>query len=502
MGVKYLWSIIKKTGTADTPRNKRLAIDTSIWLHFYKNVPLDIFIYNTIKRILKLLYNKNKPIFVFDTSTPYQKKKTIEDRKTREVVTLAKKYVQNVICKICNIPYRECEHANVENQDTIEEGNKMVITRIKEKRDKKWGITYDDEMKILDGEEFEKMSKLQKLKALVNLRKKRKLPASRNVGDGLEFSISQINNVRKRNRVNDLIDKLEERNERRIMSDCSKSFTFQEPDDNRENLSEEVDILHIFDSDMAIEVNNESDEYKKDLSERDTIGEEIFLSSSISEEYVEESYDYDLLEIKDNTIDEEETFEITQSTSQTKEQNEVLRETTTGEIATTKDFENINIERYNTIIKDVADVTNLIEKIPIDHDRKKIDNKDLEISRTNKDRIEPFLSNLTAVNNANTEEVRHISITENDMADDIRSLTTTIKQIFEAFDINYLDAPMEADAQCAYLNYEGLVDGIITEDNDMFLYGGRIVYKNYFKKNCNIINYDMKKTADFLTRDI
>lgn len=44
--------------------------------------------------------------------------------------------------------------------------------------------------------------------------------------------------------------------------------------------------------------------------------------------------------------------------------------------------------------------------------------------------------------------------------------------------IEYIVAPYEADAQLAYLNNEGLVDFVITEDTDLILYGcEKILYK-------------------------
>ncbi|XP_043252508.1 flap endonuclease GEN [Colletes gigas] len=37
----------------------------------------------------------------------------------------------------------------------------------------------------------------------------------------------------------------------------------------------------------------------------------------------------------------------------------------------------------------------------------------------------------------------------------------------------------EAEAMCAYLNEDGLVDGCISQDSDCFLYGAKVVYKNF-----------------------
>ncbi|CAK9830611.1 Flap endonuclease GEN [Anthophora retusa] len=37
----------------------------------------------------------------------------------------------------------------------------------------------------------------------------------------------------------------------------------------------------------------------------------------------------------------------------------------------------------------------------------------------------------------------------------------------------------EAEAMCAYLNEDGLVDGCISQDSDCFLYGAKVVYRNF-----------------------
>ena len=55
-----------------------------------------------------------------------------------------------------------------------------------------------------------------------------------------------------------------------------------------------------------------------------------------------------------------------------------------------------------------------------------------------------------------------------------------IQDLLTLFGVPYLIAPQEAEAQCAWMNAEGLVDAVITEDSDAFLFGANTIYRNVF----------------------
>ncbi|KAK4574395.1 DNA repair protein rad2 [Recurvomyces mirabilis] len=88
------------------------------------------------------------------------------------------------------------------------------------------------------------------------------------------------------------------------------------------------------------------------------------------------------------------------------------------------------------------------------------------------------------------DEVTHIMVTE-------------CQQLLRLFGLPYITAPMEAEAQCAELVHLGLVDGIVTDDSDCFLFGGTRVYKNMFNQAKFVECYlatDLEKEFD-LTRE-
>nr|XP_027213955.1 DNA repair protein complementing XP-G cells-like [Penaeus vannamei] len=60
------------------------------------------------------------------------------------------------------------------------------------------------------------------------------------------------------------------------------------------------------------------------------------------------------------------------------------------------------------------------------------------------------------------------------------------QELLQLFGIPYLVAPMEAEAQCAFLNAQKLTSGTITDDSDIFLFGGSNVYKHFFNQTKHV----------------
>ncbi|GAU13075.1 hypothetical protein TSUD_173750, partial [Trifolium subterraneum] len=70
-------------------------------------------------------------------------------------------------------------------------------------------------------------------------------------------------------------------------------------------------------------------------------------------------------------------------------------------------------------------------------------------------------------------------------------LFTECQELLQMFGLPYIIAPMEAEAQCAYLELSKLVDGVVTDDSDVLLFGARSVYKNIFDDRKYVETYLM-----------
>ena len=82
-----------------------------------------------------------------------------------------------------------------------------------------------------------------------------------------------------------------------------------------------------------------------------------------------------------------------------------------------------------------------------------------------------------------------------------QQMAKEIQFMLRLFGLPYITAPMEAEAQCAELISLKLADGIITDDSDVFLFGGTFIYKNMFNNKKYVECYKLSDLQHDLGMD-
>ena len=99
--------------------------------------------------------------------------------------------------------------------------------------------------------------------------------------------------------------------------------------------------------------------------------------------------------------------------------------------------------------------------------------------------------------NASTLELEEQQLIRELEKEETRATTVTeimydqCQKLLRLFGLPYIISPGEAEAQCAFLDSVGLVNGSITDDSDVWLFGGKTVYKNFFEREKFVEKFTM-----------
>ena len=74
------------------------------------------------------------------------------------------------------------------------------------------------------------------------------------------------------------------------------------------------------------------------------------------------------------------------------------------------------------------------------------------------------------------------------------------QELLQLFGVPFVSSPSEAEAQCAQLELAGLTQGTITDDSDIWLFGGRCVYRNFFNQKKHVEVYNATKIQSDLCK--
>lgn len=92
----------------------------------------------------------------------------------------------------------------------------------------------------------------------------------------------------------------------------------------------------------------------------------------------------------------------------------------------------------------------------------------------------PELTEIEAEESRATGEVRGAARIVGEISETIKE---EVMALLRLCGVPYIVAPMEAEAQCAELERAGVVQGVVTDDSDAFLFGATVVYRNIFESS-------------------
>jgi DNA excision repair protein ERCC-5 len=70
-----------------------------------------------------------------------------------------------------------------------------------------------------------------------------------------------------------------------------------------------------------------------------------------------------------------------------------------------------------------------------------------------------------------------------------------VVELLDCCGVPYVLSPTEADAQCAFLARNGLVDAVFTEDSDVLVHGATTVLRGFFSQSKNVVAYKQAELA-------
>lgn len=487
-----MWTILKSSGEKTTPSEMRLAVDASIWMRQYKNLKSEDVKYFFSKRVMKLLYHRITPVFVFDGKVPEIKRRAVELRRNRGL-------------KRASDGGGECGT----EMDGCLDGTMSRLLDVGEMRGRQynWGDAVDDSSSedeevetsedgtsdrfgdTLSGTDLDfvvskDLSRSQKLKRLVEMRERRKERMECRLSSMDVFSAQQIENLKRRNMVSHNIRVLEEGRSRRVYGDCRVTYEFVKyqrrlltTKDLGGNRRSDVTPLH-----RTLDASEE-------VSGEDLV--EIFGEGHVESRGEKAGSDSPLV------CGDEETYDLDRSL----DSYPIL----SGLLRTQEDLE-MDSNTGRRVVERCARTSDGDGGVVVSGGEKSRGGFFAEDSVMDggkrpdvcEEEIEELFDRGAGPERTRggTDSRGYFGMAD-EIGGEIDRVLQQMKEVLERFNIPYMTAPLESDSQCGFMSLNGIVDGVITEDNDVLLYGG-VVYKNFFKKNKQIERYSLENIHKML----
>ncbi|AFM99057.1 DNA repair flap endonuclease [Encephalitozoon hellem ATCC 50504] len=468
MGVRSLWRILKPSAERVVPSGIRLAVDTSIWICQYGHLGSDDIVYFFSKRVIKLLYHGIQPVFVFDGRAPEIKRQAILERRkrsNRSSIVAVDRMLRGrrdeekghdghkpVIFGEGRYNWGDFFESDSDSYLFEYETSSSEDALSSEQEEQRDGLEPSINFDFIESKD---LSRTQKLKRLVELRGRRKEIRTRGgTNDPDTFSRLQIKNLRTRNLISHNIKILEEKGYKRVHGDCKSVYKLTKKSDGSKNpIVKDIDRPADRESSWKSELCMDSDSSSQE--------DEMCIGIDQSLEQLES---YPTLK---SLVDKHRVLE-----DSPKEKNE-----------DTEGANKIDAER-------VSSISSVKERMMggffvLDDGTESLPESS---ERCVEERHGSLFGSRKVLGEAGQENR------------DISRALRIIKDVLDVFNISYVDAPTEADSQCGFMCYSNIVDGVITEDNDVLLYGGTI-FRNFFRKDREIEKYSLEKIEEELKLD-
>uniref|UniRef100_A0A7E4WCY5 XPGI domain-containing protein n=1 Tax=Panagrellus redivivus TaxID=6233 RepID=A0A7E4WCY5_PANRE len=510
MGVQGLWQILEPSAqsvTLESLEGKRLAVDISIWLHqaahgfaTHGNDARKPHLVLILNRVAKLLYYKVRPVFVFDgDQIPVYKQAVLRDRQLKKAVDAitVPKQTMRVLAEVASGTTDPKKLKLAAVPDDI-----MALDEVDVELSEPSTSKYQPDA-FLDGytDLINRDAKIAFLADAKQRIKKTKLNDDDIPKDATDFHKFQTERILQRARINDEIEMI--RNDKATqaaqLTSSQKIRTFvvdahagshiltyegtgeDQPSSSKEKISDKPLIWTEFVKQVRSQYYKEEDkkepeEVPSSSSEPPTSKPDEFLEVWKEEESEDDDITEALLAIegKKDTQRPQRSEKVTPADLLARKfklptASKLPRMAVPPDSSDSEDFEDVPLD--GTGLRTVTPDANP-ENPQLTEDFLESNNIDEEATELNFQSSKP---------NENPEaEV------------DPRSLYGECQQLLKALGLPYVVAPSEAEAQCAELERLGLVEGSITDDSDIWLFGGCKVYKNMFSKKSREHFYNAK----------
>uniref|UniRef100_A0A1I7YN76 DNA repair protein complementing XP-G cells n=1 Tax=Steinernema glaseri TaxID=37863 RepID=A0A1I7YN76_9BILA len=492
MGVPGLWSLLEPTGqpiTLESLEGKRLAIDVSLWLHqaaegyLRHEVTLGHGARNPhlallLHRISKLLYYKVRPVFVFDVF----KQHILRERRLKhhvEELTISRdqrRMLSNIAqSQSKTAPKKFSRKATTEKEDLFALPSTSTAN-----------IDHSSRSDPCDlGTFAESLSADDRIRLLLDSRERarnERLTPAQIPEDSDDFSRFQIQRLLQRSKITSQLDMLCKEKKQQYAMPLTKSETSRVMFDggNRGHMLTRHDDIEI--------INSENEERNRILKESITwpallnqMREEYegIRSSHVIPASTTKNVQHVTIRPDEDSDEQDDAFQEAILLS--------LCEESYGKGSCDRPTPSSESSAEHSPKRN-AEVTTETKRVDMHSDS--WDSDDFV------DVAEPCSSKVASALPSFSSSLPSTSQTS--QRNEEEGVYADCQKLLNLCGIPYVLAPGEAEAQCAELEQLGLVDGVVTDDSDIWLFGGKTVYRNMFHRKKRVHKYNSSTAKDVL----